>query len=263
MNYQPLQESYYKAGVDYRHGSPHLSYLPLNDRLVGVLRSCISDLSVAGLPLRVLEVGAGHGGFTEPALAAGCDITAVEMSQASLAELGARYRTNPKFTCVFDPDGTLSDIDGEYSLVLCVAVLHHIPDYLKFLTNVCDRLAPGGTLLTLQDPLWYPRMKAVAHRADRAAYMVWRSTQGELGKGFASLTRRLRNRYDETNPSDMVEYHVMRRGVDEEAMRDLLAERFADISVVRYWSNQLRAGQRTGDRLGWENTFGMIATGRR
>ena len=66
------QEAHYLCVTDYRKGSPHLSHLALYDRLVEVLRGVIPKLSDQGLPLRVLEVGAGHGGFTEPTLALGC-----------------------------------------------------------------------------------------------------------------------------------------------------------------------------------------------
>ncbi len=33
---------------------------------------------------RPQETGAGHGGYTEPVLAAGCAVTAVELSEAAL-----------------------------------------------------------------------------------------------------------------------------------------------------------------------------------
>src|ERR1039458_7593315 len=75
-----FQEVFYADGVDYHRGSPHLSYWPLHDRLVATIRSQLTHLADAGLPLRVLELGAGHGGFTEPALAFGCEVTAIEMS---------------------------------------------------------------------------------------------------------------------------------------------------------------------------------------
>ncbi len=76
----------------------------------------------------MLEIGAGHGGFTEPVLAAGCEVTAVEASRPSLRTLEHRYGHNPSFRAVLDPDGSLEGVSGTYSLILIVAVLHHIPD---------------------------------------------------------------------------------------------------------------------------------------
>ena len=115
MRVKNLQEAYYLPGIDYRRGSPHLTHLALYDRLVEVLRVMVKRLDDQGLPLRVLEVGAGHGGFTEPALALGCDVTAVDMSGSSIEELRRRFGTNPKLRALYDPDGTLRDVDGEYT----------------------------------------------------------------------------------------------------------------------------------------------------
>lgn len=263
MTVQELQETVYDEAVDYRVGSPHLAHWRLYNQLVGILRDHVHGLVERDLPLDVLEIGAGHGGFTEPALAAGCSVTAVEMSRPSLAEMTRRLGTNDRFRGVFDPDGQLAEVGGEFSLALCVAVLHHIPDYLSFVDTVVDRLAPGGTFLALQDPLWYPRAARSARLLDRGSYYVWRLGQGNAARGLATLNRRARGRYDETLPADMVEYHVVRHGVDEDALLRRLRPRFTSVDVLPYWSNQLAVGQRVGDRLGLRNTFGISADGRK
>lgn len=263
MSGQEFQENFYTRDVDYTRGSPHLSNLQLRGRLVGVLRAAVKDTHRTGLPLRVLEVGAGHGGYTETALALGCEVTALEMSQDSLDELLDRYGTNPQLTGVHDPDGALSKVGNGFALILAVSVLHHIPDYLDFLRNAAQLLVPGGGILTLQDPLWYERMPTEQHLADRAAFLAWRVRQGNLAVGFASLSRRLRHSLDETKPGDMVEYHVVRSGVDEEGIADELRPHFRQLEMIRYWSNQSRSAQRLGERLGWENTFGISASGYR
>lgn len=255
-----FQEEYYLPHVDYRVGSPHLSHLELHDRLIEVLRGVIQRLADQGLPLRVLEVGAGHGGFTESALAMGCEVTAVDISGPSVDELRRRFGTNPKFRAIHDPDGALRDIDSDYSLLMFVSVLHHIPDYMSFLKEACQRITDGGALLTLQDPLWYSRHRT-AHRADQAAYFVWRLGQGDLSKGIQTRLRRFRGILDDTEPSDMVEYHVIRDGVDEEKILFFANSAFSETSLVKYWSNQLGLAQRLGDQLGLHAYFGIIANG--
>jgi SAM-dependent methyltransferase len=253
-----LQEAYYVPHVDYRRGSPHLSHLALHDRLVEILRGIVQRLADQGLPLRVLEVGAGHGGFTEPALAMGCEVTAVDMSGPSVDELQRRFGKNPKFRAVYDPDGTLSDVDGDYSLLMFVSVLHHIPDYMSFLDAACQRITNGGALLTLQDPAWYSRHRA-AHRVDQAAYFAWRLGQGNLAKGIQTRLRRVRGILDETEPSDMVEYHVVRNGVDEEKILSFAKAAFSEVSLIQYWSSQLGLAQHLGERFGLHSYFGIIA----
>jgi SAM-dependent methyltransferase len=255
-----LQEAYYSAGIDYRKGSPHLSQPVLHDRLVEVLRGTVQRLSDQGLPLRVLELGAGHGGFTEPALALGCDVTAVDMSRASIQELQRRFGTNPKLKAIYDPDGSLRDVGDDYSLVMFVSVIHHIPDYMSFLKEASQRLAAGGAFLTLQDPTLYARHR-VAHRADQIAYFAWRVAQGNLVSGLQTRLRRMHGIFDEAKPADMVEYHVARDGVDEEKILSFARGIFAEASLIQYWSSQLGVAHRLGERLGMHSAFGMVAHG--
>lgn len=232
----------------------------LYERLVGIIRDSIGELSTAGLELDVLEIGAGHGGFTEPVLAAGCQVTAVEASRPSLRTLERRYGHNPGFRAVFDPDGSLDGVSGRHSLILIVAVLHHIPDYVTFLDRVTRFMEPGGTLLTLQDPLWYARLPRLTHALNRGGYYLWRLGQGNAKQALSTLSRRVRGVHDPTNPADMVEYHVVREGVDEQAVKAAIQDRFGTVTLLPYWSNQLGPMQRAGDRLGLANTFGVLAT---
>jgi SAM-dependent methyltransferase len=257
---QEQQESYYTADVEYR--GPHLRE-PLYGRLVSVLRGLIGDLRAAELPLSVLEIGAGHGGYTAPALAAGCCVTAVEMSRPSLARLDEKFGSSPNFNGVFDLDGGLADVGEGFSLILYVSVLHHIPDYLKAVELAISRLVPGGALLSLQDPIWYPRQGRLTRGFNKLGYYTVRLGRSDLKRGAATLLRRMRGGLDETNPSDMVEYHVVRKGVDESALRELLARNFEDVQVIPYWSNQSAIVHRIGTRLRLQNTFGIRATGYR
>jgi SAM-dependent methyltransferase len=263
VDMREMQERHFDADVDYRHGSPHLAHWPLFDRLVDLVRDEVRHLDRAGFDLDVLEIGAGHGGYTEPVLAAGCAVTAVEMSRPALDRLVRRYGTNDRFCAVLDPDGHLSALPGGHALVLAVSVLHHIPDYLAFLAAATEQLRPGGTLVALQDPTWYPRTATPQRILDRSAFYAWRLGQGDLRRGFATLGRRLRGVYDEDHPSDMVEYHAVREGVDELAVTELLRDRFTDVRLVPYWSHVAPVAQRLGDRLGAVNTFGVVARGRR
>lgn len=139
----------------------------------------------------------------------------------------------------------------------------HIPDYLSFLERLTGLIAPGGTIFTVQDPLYYPRMSGLAHRADRAAYLTWRLFQGNYARGLATRIRRVRGVYADTEESDLVEYHVVRDGVDEEAIKTLLGSSFDDVEIFRYWSSQAPLLQRLGDRTPLQTTFGIEATGRR
>lgn len=263
MNVQDLQERTFDATYDYRAGSPHLAHRQLYDPLVAHVLSRLRDVADRGLSPTVLEIGAGHGGYTEPVLAAGGRVTATEMSRPSLARLEDRYGTNQNFRGRFDPDGSLEVLGEErFSLVLCASVLHHIPDYVSFVRRlVADHLAVGGTFLSLQDPLWYATVSRATRLFDRFAYLSWRTTRGHYRKGARTLARRLRGVYDENDPADMVEYHVVRNGVDQEALAAALGEAFEHYGLETYWSTPAAIWQRVGHRVGLRNTFLFLGEG--
>jgi SAM-dependent methyltransferase len=244
--------------------APHIKHMNLAKALKRVLTDCISELGSAGMSLDILEIGGGHGGYTEAALAAGASVTVTEISQSALDEMVTRFGMNPNFRAVFDPDGTMVPLGSDvFSMAFCSSVLHHIPDYLGFVEDLIGRIRPGGCLLTIQDPLWYPRMGRVAHVVERGAYMAWRLRQGELRTGLATQLRRVRGVYDETNPSDTIEYHVVRQGVDENALSQLLRPHFKSVEIVTYWSTESASLQTVGEHLGWpKSTFLIRALGR-
>jgi hypothetical protein len=59
----------------------------------------------------------------------------------------------------------------------------------------------------------------------------------------------------------MVEYHVVRSGVDQARIAAIFGPRFEQFSVLEYWSTQARSGQRLGELLGAKNTFALIGIG--
>jgi SAM-dependent methyltransferase len=215
------------------------------------------------MPWSVLDVGAGHGSFTEPLLAYGCAVTATEMSAPSLEAIRATYGGNDRFSAVHDPDGTLGTLDGRtYGLVLFASVLHHIPDYRAAIDAAAARVAPGGAIVTLQDPLWYPTLGRADVLLSQVSYLWWRIGQGNYRRGVRARWRRVRGTFDETSPSDMLEYHVVRQGVNQDIVHDTLASQFKDVRLIRYWSTQSRVWQRLGDIAGATNTFASVATER-
>src|SRR5581483_8242907 len=212
---------------------------------------------------QALEVGAGAGAFTDILLAAGAEVSSTEMNHRAVNALAARFRHNHRATPLFDCDGEeIFRRAHHFDAVFCISVLHHIPDYLHYLERIIDRINPGGTLLSYQDPLYYPRRRRVNLLVDRAAFLAWRVRQGELRRGLATQIRRWRKVYDEHLASDMAEYHVVRDGVDELAISELLAGHFREVYLTSYWSTPSRTAQTLGDRLRIENTFAVRACGR-
>lgn len=203
---QDPQEFAYGDGYDYRAGEPHVKHTRLYDQIIRLIKGEVEHAAAVGLPLSVLEIGAGDGAFVEPLLATGAQVTATEMSRPSIASLQERFRRNPGFEAAFDPDGTFAPLDSrQFSCLFYASVLHHIPDYVANIRAVlAEHLAPGGSLISIQDPPWYATLPPGQHAAYEAMYLSWRVTRGEFARGVASRLRRARRSLREDLPSDMV-----------------------------------------------------------
>lgn len=250
-------------GHDYIAGSPHLRHTTLRKRVDSRISGAIAEILQRKEKCAVLEIGAGHGSFTDTVLTSGGTVTVTEMSKASFEYLSAKFGETADVRVVYDTDGNAPFKDGaQYDIILLISVIHHIPDYLDVITRLCDTvLLPGGTVVSFQDPIWYPRQKRWGRALSWGAYFAWRITQGELRQGLATRWRRVRGVYSESEPSDLVEYHVVRQGVDELALRDLFSRRFDDVEVDCYFSTQSPQLQVVGEKYLPHNTFGIVARG--
>jgi SAM-dependent methyltransferase len=240
--------------------SPHLRHRSLNGMLRTILEDAVGTVSDRGLPPTLLDVGAGRGPFVAPALKAGCRVTAVDMSPTAVASLDTTYGQCPNFKAMLDPDGTL-DHAGSHSIILYASVLHHIPDYMAAVhAAITNHLEPGGILLTFQDPLLYATMPRGVHQLHAAAFAVWRVGQPGALRGLRSRLRRTAvGLQDRTE--DMVEYHVVRGGVDQESLLRELEPRFESVEIRPYWATPGVWFQRFGERLGLASEFACVATG--
>ena len=99
------QDTTYGDAADYVPGSPHLAHPALHSWMLGRLSRLVADTSGRSGRCRVLEVGAGHGTFTEHLVTAGGHVTVTEMSRASADRLAQRFAGSPDVRVLHDPDG--------------------------------------------------------------------------------------------------------------------------------------------------------------
>jgi len=249
----------------YVNGAPHLKHASIG----GVYRSLV-DMAVArsGRPaesLSVLELGAGNGLASTPWFEHRVRLTAVDSSEPMLRGLVEKARTfglAPEIA-VADALEFLESEGDRFDVITHVSMVHHVPDYLHLLGLSAERVRSGGSLLTFQDPLRYDRMAFPNHHLDRASYFAWRLGQGNLKRGLRTRWRRLRGVYSEAEVVDFEDYHVVRAGVDSEAIAELLRPSFEAVEVVSYWSTYSRALQALGERLRLVSSFGLLASGRK
>lgn len=204
------QENFYASNVDYLAGSPHLRHRGLRNLVEAQIRATIDQLLRRQNRCMVLEVGAGHGFFTETVLEAGGAATLTEMSKPSSDYLTEKFRDTVAVRVIYDADGDAALREGiQHDVILMISVVHHIPDYLTTVSKMCESLLrPGGSLIMFQDPLWYPRLKPWVRALSWTSYFAWRIGQGDFRRGLGTRWRRLRGIYSETEQSDLVEYHL-------------------------------------------------------
>ena len=109
----------------------------------------------------ILEVGAGHGTFTELLAGDGRRVTATELSTRAVAELERRFADSPNVRALHG-DVLADGADRAYDTVVMVNVLEHIEDDVAALEGIARTMQPGGHLL-----LFVPALRALYSDFDR------------------------------------------------------------------------------------------------
>lgn len=143
MREVPANLARYYAGDYYgfdAQGEPPWRRIPLLERAETVR---VEMLLRHVAPGRLIEIGAGPGGFAHAAREAGFDVTAIEMDArccAYLAErVGVRAIESDR------PTEALADLPPARVIALW-HVLEHLPDPGELLARAAERLEPGGVL---------------------------------------------------------------------------------------------------------------------
>ncbi|MGN0859150.1 MAG: bifunctional alpha/beta hydrolase/class I SAM-dependent methyltransferase [Stenotrophomonas sp.] len=177
-----------------------------------LLREAAGRLRAQGMPVRVLDVAAGHGRYVLEALGSGeqraeqivlRDFSPLNVSQgqALIAALGAadiaRFEQGDAFDpaqlATLDPAPTLAVVSGLYELFADNDAV------LRSLQGIAAVVPPGGYLAYTGQP-WHPQLEFIAraltsHR-DGAAWVMRRRTQQEMDElvrlaGFEKVTQRI------------------------------------------------------------------------
>jgi glycosyltransferase involved in cell wall biosynthesis/phospholipid N-methyltransferase len=109
----------------------------------------------------VLEIGAGHGTFTELLAGGGRQVTATELSPRAVAELDQRFAAAANVRAVHG-DVLAGAADRSYDTVVMVNVLEHIEDDVAALEAIYATMRPDGHLL-----LYVPALRALYSEFDR------------------------------------------------------------------------------------------------
>jgi SAM-dependent methyltransferase len=131
---------------------------------------------------RILEVGAGHGSFSEHLAALGT-LVASEPSERAVRLLRQRLASRPDIE-VLHGDLATATADRQFDGIVLINVLEHIEDDVDALDRIRDGLKPGGSVALL-----VPAFELLYSRFDAAIGHHRRYRLGELvsklkGAGF-------------------------------------------------------------------------------
>lgn len=114
------------------------------ERLKQSLRQAVTNIESTKNQPTVLDIGCGTGNLTSHLNQLGLAVTAADISDVFLAQVKTKH---PAVKTHQLNGEDLSEIgDKTFDMVVTYSVLHHIPDYLKMVAEMCRVLKPGGVL---------------------------------------------------------------------------------------------------------------------
>jgi 2-polyprenyl-3-methyl-5-hydroxy-6-metoxy-1,4-benzoquinol methylase len=125
---------------------------------------------------RALDFGAGTGNLTGKLLQMGYHVTALDLS-AEMCEIlekkYERYLGSQKLVVVNSPIEDVSFDRGDFDLIACYSVLHHLPDYVGIVQRFSGFLRKGGVMYLDHEasPFYWVKEATLAARMMKAAYI--------------------------------------------------------------------------------------------
>lgn len=116
-------------------------------RIAAVLK--MVDTLIVDNQKRVLDCGAGTGNLTSKLLRMGYHVTAIDISAEMCTLLKKRYNVYLKAKKLIVINSPIEDVSfdrGEFDLITCYSVLHHLPDYVSTIQKLSVFLKKGGIL---------------------------------------------------------------------------------------------------------------------
>lgn len=171
---------------------------------------------------RVLDAGGGSGNASAALHDRGFEPVLVDVS----AEMVGKWRAKAAARG-FEPEVRVSPLEEffaaeerRWDLIVFSSVLHHLEDPITLLESAAARLAPGGFIVTVFDPLALGRRGVALRKFDYVLWLLMHSP-AELP---ARIRRRLRpsaRAGAEANVGAIAEFHA-ERGIDDGAIIDAL-----------------------------------------
>jgi ubiquinone/menaquinone biosynthesis C-methylase UbiE len=205
-------------------------------RLGRALSTAIKAVKTGSKPLSALDYGSGSGNLTRHLIEAGINTVSADVSDGflNLIERNFSHTDLSKTQKINGKD--LSGIEtGRFDLVATYSVLHHVPDYMQIVKEMCRVLKPGGVLYIDHEvnESYYQRPEEYLEFLQKARPIINLKRYLRLlfdVKGYKHIVRRLVNpRYKREGdihvwPDDHIEWDKIEQLVIAEGLEIILKE---------------------------------------
>ena len=206
------------------------------ERLVQALATARDAIRTDSDPKRALDYGCGSGNLTRHLLDLGLHTVSADVSDGFLALVRETFEASgASSTLAINGRDLASVADDTFDLVATYSVLHHVPDYLAIVEELCRVVKPGGVLYIdhevieayYQKPAVYVEFLKKARPRVNVKRLV--SLLVDV-KGYGHILRRLMNpRYKREGdihvwPDDHIEWDKIERIVTDRGFEIILKE---------------------------------------
>jgi SAM-dependent methyltransferase len=178
------------GSYDRRHGEIFTAHE--QQRLRAALQHALAGVSASRNVKLALDFGCGSGNLTRHLLDLGCRVTAADVSPGFLKLVTGRYPGAPLETHQLNGIDLADFADDSFDFVAAYSVLHHIPDYLRAVSEMGRVTKPGGVVFIdheMNPSFWqgdevYQEFLARARKPDLRKFLVPGNYVGKFRRLF-------------------------------------------------------------------------------
>jgi len=187
-------------------------------RLRGMLRQAVESVQTGTRPLKALDFGCGSGNLTRHLIELAVYTVSADLSDDFLKGIWRKFSGSNLSDTLKLNGRDLSNVpNAHFDLVATYSVLHHVPDYLAIVREMCRVVKPGGVLYIDHEvtETYYEKPAVYMEFLQKALPCVnwrrWLSLVFDV-RGYVHILRRLCNpRYKREGdihvwPDDRVEW---------------------------------------------------------
>jgi ubiquinone/menaquinone biosynthesis C-methylase UbiE len=205
-------------------------------RLHDALRRVTDAVRTGSEPLTALDYGCGSGNLTRHLIALGFQTVSADVSEHFLKLIEKEFSQSGSSSILKLNGKDLSSVpDSHFDLAATYSVLHHVPDYLRIVEEMCRVVKPGGVIYIDHEvtEAYYSRPAEYVEFLKRARPRVnWKRYLRLLCDvpGYVHIIRRLRNpRYKKEGdihvwPDDHIDWDKIERILTDQGCEIVLKQ---------------------------------------